>query len=89
MYARFSTTARVSEPLWNLDLQRLTADEPLQRPDLRLVLLQEVYGLELVVERTPLVLRDPHADQVPGEIVAPGQSVEALAAEVFLRHLAL
>jgi hypothetical protein len=67
-------------PLYELELQRLPADQPLQRRDPRLVLLDQVGRPRVLVERARLVLLDPDPDQVAREVVALREPVQRLAA---------
>jgi len=41
------------------------------------------------LSKASLVLRHPDADQVAGNVVAPGQAVECLALQILLDDLAL
>ena len=51
-------------PLYELKLQRLPADQSLERREPRLVLLDKVRCPRVVVERARLVLANPDPDQV-------------------------
>ena len=59
--------------------------QTLQGRDLRFVLLQKVRDLGPFVKGARFVLRDSEPDEVTRHVVAPGQSVERLAAEELLR----
>jgi hypothetical protein len=64
--------------------ERLLADEAFQGRDPGLVLLEQVGGLNFVVESASLVLLNPYADQVSADIVALRQAMERLAGEKLL-----
>ena len=76
-------------PLWILDLQGLTTDEPLQRRDPGLVLLQKISCLSLFVELTRLILGDPNPNQVARDVVAPRKTIQGLSTEKLLCILTL
>jgi hypothetical protein len=57
-------------PFWKLDLQGLAADHPLECSDLGFILLQQVGGLHVVIERPGLILADPDADQLTRDVVS-------------------
>jgi hypothetical protein len=65
----------------------LPADHPLERGDLGFVLLQQVGGLDVLIQRAGLVLADPDADQLTRDVVALRQPMQRLAADKLLARL--
>ena len=66
-----------------LDLQRLAADQPLERRDPRLVLGQQLGRRHVLVERAGLRLLDPDPDQVARQVMASAERVQRLPGVVF------
>jgi hypothetical protein len=77
------------DPDITLKFERLLADEAFQGRDPALVLLEQVGGLNFVVESASLVLFNLYADQVSADIVVLRQAVERLGGEKLLSDLAL
>src|SRR5512139_4301927 len=67
----------------------LAANQPLKGGDPCFLFLKQLGGLGVVIKGPGLVLADPDPDQGPRHVVALGKSVKGLAADEFLRHLAL
>lgn len=76
-------------PPYELELQRLPADQPLKRGDPRRVLLDQVGRPRVLVERACLVLADPDPDQVARNVVALREPRQRLARQEFLSDLTL
>jgi len=72
-----------------LDLQRLAADQPLERRDPSLVFAQQLGRRHVLVERTGLRLIDPDPDQVAGQVMASAERVKRLPAMVLGNDLTL
>ena len=76
-------------PLLKLDLQRLAADQPLERGDPRLVFGQQLGRRHVLVERTGLRLLDPDPDQVARQVMASAERVKRLPGVVLGNDLTL
>ena len=72
-----------------LDLQRLSADQPLERGDPRLVFGQQLGRRHVLVERTGLRLLDPDPDQVARQVMATAERVKRLPGVVLGNDLTL
>ena len=72
-----------------LDLQRLSADQPLERGDPRLVFGQQLGRRHVLVERTGLRLLDPDPDQVARQVMASAERVQRLPGVVLGNDLTL
>ena len=68
-------------PFYELQLQRLLADEAFEGGDPRFVLFDQIGGDRIFVERAGLEPLDPDADQIARQVVALRQAVERLARE--------
>ena len=77
--------------LWKLQLQSLLADEPPERGDPGLVLLDQVGGVSIVVKAACFVFVDPDADQVARDAVTLRKAVQRMSAisTFMLRRLAI
>lgn len=87
---RFSARPRVSQPpLRQLDLERLATDEPFQRGDAGVALLNEIHGFGVIVIGARLVLLDPDPDQLSADVVTLAQRMQRRTGAVFLDDPAL
>ena len=66
-------------PPYELELQRLLADEPFQRRDPGFRLLKKIRRGRVFVKGAGLVLLNPDPDQVSTDIVTLGEPVQGLA----------
>jgi hypothetical protein len=90
MLARFSATVRLPEPpLRQLDLNRLSAHQPLERGDPRFVGRQELGRGQVLIERAGLRLLDPDPDQIARQVMPPAEGVKRLLGVVLGDDLAL
>lgn len=57
--------------------ERKAPDHSLQGGNARLILFEQIGGLDLVIELVALILLNPNADQIATNVVALGQPVQA------------
>src|SRR5262249_41185125 len=69
--------------------KRLPPHHAFQSGDLCFVFLQEIGCADVVLEGASLVLRDPDADKITGQVVALRQRMQGLARNVFQGDLTL
>jgi hypothetical protein len=72
-----------------LDLQRLAADQPLERRDPRLVFAQQLGRRHVLVERAGLRLLDPDPGQVARQVMASAERMQRLPGVVLGNDLTL
>ena len=71
-----------------MQLKSLLADEAFERRDPSLVLLHQVSGMGVIVERRLVKLADPNADQIAGQVMPLCQPMQGLAADELRGNLA-